>query len=170
MSTNIRTFNDTLKQQTLYTYIEKKEIDIIYLQDTSLKISDSQTTFSHTHTTSISPNKLLNLPNNYLSWSTANNLKTYGHRVTIIVKKPIVDHVYKIQQFEGYGIAIIFAFKGNYHLVIINIYNSSFTNKLSPISPKLEKWTKKIINESKIKNQQVIFMGDLNQTYRTKDR
>lgn len=123
-------------------------------------------TFSPTHTSLISSNKILNLPNNYLSWSTADPQKIYGHGVTIIVKKPLADYIYKIQHFERYRIAITFAFKDNYHPTIITVYNLSFMNKPLPISLKLKKWTQKIINETKMKNQQIILTEDLNQMYR----
>lgn len=42
-------------------------------------------------------------------------------------KKPLADHVFKIKKFEGYRIAITFAFRGKYQ----STYNPSFTNKLS---------------------------------------
>lgn len=119
--------------------MEISNIDIACLQNTSFKLPISTKFFSHTYQNATNPNKILHLPKNYLSWSTSDSEKTYEYGVTIIVKKPLTEYVYKIQKYEGYEIAITFAFKGNYQSTIVTVYNSSFMNKPSLISPKLEK-------------------------------
>lgn len=118
---NVRTFNDSLKQQSLYHIANQHKIDIILLQDTSIKNNKSskKNFFSHIHSTSINPNFSIKNPIEYFSWLSSDDTKVTGHGIAILISKSWAKYIFKCQKYKGYRLAVTFAFKGKYQLTYI---------------------------------------------------
>ena len=148
-SHNVRSFNNSAKQQYLMSLYESHDLDIIGLQETNFKSINSH---------------ILNrsFPNFTSFTSTYQESQTSGFGVSLSLSKRLAKHVFKHESKYDRIIYTKLQFADKQKLLVINVYFPPLNSGSKVLCRSMHTYINALLTEATRDNYHIVLLGDFN--------